>query len=620
MASIRKRQRKFGPGFGDMIEKSSNKVISDIQSKEGDFYSFWPKVIFGKALSALPQKIEINQIRPFYVLTALLFSIIIFRLFFLQVIYGKENLNRSEQNRIHFRTLHAPRGEIFDRNGEILSRSTAAFRLIKDKNVQLIDKDTALELETKNLVSEGVDVGELGRIEIDASRIYHPGDAFGHVIGYVSQISQQELNSSYYKQYSIGDRVGRLGIEESYESNLKGKDGRELIETDSKGTQIKILGSIPPTQGDNISTTLDLNLQKKSYESLSKTAQKHNSKGAVVIQDPKSGAILSLVSFPSFDNNIFTDPNLDQKYQQLASDLRLPFLNRATLGLYPPGSVFKIVSALAGLESGKINKDTQIEDVGEIFLGPFRFANWFFDSYGKKEGMLDLKRAIARSNDIYFYRIGQYVGEKYLADIAFKLGLGKKSGIDLPGEEKGLVPTPEWKKAAKGEVWVPGNTLHMAIGQGDVLTTPLQIANITSFVASDGLLYQPYLVSKIVNSDGKLVKENEPKILANNIASKENINYIKEGMRQACETGGTAWPFFDFTVKKLSGESVRIPVGCKTGTAEFGISHPHAWFTIFAPFDNPEIVVTVIIEEAGEGSSVAAPVAKEILEWYFSKN
>ena len=311
-----------------------------------------------------------------------------------------------------------------------------------------------------------------------------------------------------------------------------------------------------------------------------------------------------MVSLPSFDPNLFNRESV--QLQELLSNPLSPLLNRATAGLYPPGSIFKIVSAAAGLQTGKIDKNTKFEDTGVMFLGPYSFANWYFTCCGKKEGFLDLVKAIKRSNDIFFYKLGQLVGPESLAKFAHLFGLGEKTGIDLPFEEKGLIPTPSWKKE-RGEVWVPGNTLHLAIGQGDILVTPLQISNMICAVANGGTLYKPYLGMKIEGEGENL--QFPPKIVRKDFLDRENLELIRQGMREACLEGGTGWPFFDFP----------ISVGCKTGTAEFGDpkGRTHAWFTVFAPFENPEIVVTVLVEGGGEGSSVAAPIAKEILEYWF---
>jgi len=552
----------------------------------------------------------------FFPLVLILVIVIIFaRLFVLQIIQGKESRQRSENNRILLRPIHAPRGVVFDRNGKFLARNTAGFRLVKGTEVKVLDRDTALALESQGLVTEGIEEGELGRLEIDSVRQYIQGPQTVHLLGYVSQISQEELESGNFANYSVGDRIGRLGIEEFYEKYLRGTDGAELVEVDALGEKLRLLGERKPKAGDNLYLAIDIDLQKKMFETLKAQVEKIGSSGGTAIaQNPQTGEILGLVSVPAFDNNQIIKGMSQENFTKLVSDPQKPMFDRAIGGTYPPGSIFKMVSALAGLESGKILPSTQFEDTGEIFLGEYRFPNWYYVSYGKKEGMLDIVGAIRRSNDIFFYRVGQVVGEEILGRWAKKLGLGEKLGIDLPGEESGLVPTREWKEKVKGEIWLPGNTLHMAIGQGDVLATPLQLTNLTSFVANSGTLFVPHLATRIVDQEGKVSKSFGSEILAQNIVSRGNLDLVRTGLKLACGEGGTGWPFFDFA-KKHDG----MMVGCKTGTAEFAGNEPHAWFTVFAPFDNPKIALTILIENGGEGSSIAGPVAREILDWYFQK-
>jgi penicillin-binding protein 2 len=358
------------------------------------------------------------------------------------------------------------------------------------------------------------------------------------------------------------------------------------------------LGSEPGEDGKDLHLTIDGNLQKVAFDVLQKHSQQVDSKkAAAVIQNPNTGEVLALVSLPSFD------PGQVDKYLQ---DKDEPFFNRAIQGVYPPGSIFKIVSALAGLESGAITQETEIEDVGEFYLGDTRFVNWFYLSYGGRDGKLKIERAIARSNDIFFYRLAEKTGLDSLREMAKKLGLGQKTGIDLPYESVGLVPDETWKKSTYGQDWYLGDTLHFGIGQGFVLATPLQMNTITSFMAS-GKLTRPYLVRQIGNGDGNSIKM-EGKILTDSLVGEQNFQLVRQGMKQACEKGGTGWPFFNAPYK----------VGCKTGTAERALGDPHAWFTVFTPYEKPEISVTVIIENGGEGSSVAGPVAREILDWWFA--
>jgi penicillin-binding protein 2 len=323
-------------------------------------------------------------------------------------------------------------------------------------------------------------------------------------------------------------------------------------------------------------------------------------KGAVVASDARTGEILALVSSPSFD---------PEQVEEYLDNKGLPLFNRAVSGEYPPGSVFKVVTATAALEEGKVNELTEIEDTGEIRVGVWRFGNWYYDQYGRKEGVLRIVRAIARSNDIFFYKLGEWLGIELLSDWAKYFGLASLTGIDLAGEAYGLMPTPAWKEEYKGEQWYLGDTYITAIGQGDILMTPLQVNQMVGIIASRGRLCQPMVVAR----------EPEPNRQDNCQRldiSDRTLETVIEGMRQVCEAGGTAWPLFEFKVK-----GKRIEVAGKTGTAEFGDPEDktHAWFSGFAPVTEPEIVVTVLLEAAGDGSDEAAPVAKELLRYWFSR-
>jgi len=522
------------------------------------------------------------------------------RLFHLQIAYGKDNRQLADSNRIRIRVIHAPRGVIYDRNSVILAENNPGFRLGK----KIIGRDEALALEAKHdPIYED--------LEVDAIRFYPLGSAASHVLGYVGQISEEELKDPQYKDFRLGDRIGRSGIEQLYEQSLKGTDGAEIIEVDAQGKKLRTLRTIDPIPGKNIYLSLDADLQKVAFLHLQEGVKKADSCcGALVAQSPGNGEILALVSVPSFDNNAFTDPSKNQEVSAYFNDSSSPLLNRVIGGVYPPGSTFKIVSSFAGLSSGKITKDTKIEDTGVMNLGPYSFANWYFTSYGKKEGLVDLAKALQRSNDIYFYKVGEMVGEEILGDVAKKLGMGKKLGIDLPGEEDGLIPDDAWKKKQTGEGWYPGDSLHMAIGQGFLLTTPLQVLASTAFVASDGNLTQPHLVTKITSPQGVVIKQFKFDPLVKNIFKKEEIESVKHGLNLVPLDGGTAWPFFGFSV----------PTAGKTGTAEFGDpkGKTHAWYTSYAPVDNPQIVITSLVEAGGEGSSVASPIVKQIYNWYFN--
>lgn len=599
------KKRSVHLGFLNFSISSYKKKPKFSPTGKEESFEEQKEILLAKRNSLSPARLSV-----FYFLLISLALIFLTRLVILQVIEGGKNRQRSEGNRIDFVKIPAPRGVIYDRNGKVLARNKATFRLLKNGQVELIDKDQALSLESQGLAQEAPFEGELGQIAVLQIREYLPSEAFSHLLGFVSEVSEEDLSLAKFSDYKMGDKTGRLGLEEAYEEFLRGKDGKKLLEVNAKGQRLAVLGTDEPEPGKNLNLAIDSELQDKIHQEIGKTLSKIGRRGAAAVaQDPRTGEVLALLSYPTFNNTRFAEGITQEELTLLNQDPQKPFLNRSTQGTYPPGSIFKIVSALAGLSSGKITRDTKIEDTGEIFLGPFRFPNWNFVCCGKTEGTLEITRAIARSNDIFFYRVGERTGERPLAFWAEALGLGKKTEIDLPDEAEGLVPTPEWKKKVKNEAWFPGNTLHMAIGQGDVLTSPLQLSQLTTFIANGGTLYRPYIAKSVTDENGNVLEKFEPKHIQTPKLEKEYIDLVKEGMRQAAAPGGTAWPFHDF----------KIQCGAKTGTAEAEVENPHAWFTVFCPYDNPQITLTIIIENAGEGSSVSGPVARQVMEWYFTR-
>lgn len=536
-----------------------------------------------------------NSTRDFLLLTVfgILFTILLFKLFSLQILEGSYYRSLSDSNRIKTIITHAPRGGIFDRNGKPLVFNIPGFRRTVNGKTSVVSKEDALKILSENPENSG--------LEYDSIRDYPYKDIFAHVLGFTGQISQDELKEPKFAGRKADDLVGKTGIEQYYEDILRGQDGKQLIEVDSRGRIIRKLGETDPLPGRDITLNLDLDLQKAAF-----SAMKDVKRGAVVVSTPK-GEILALLSKPSFDPNLFTKPNPSERALQniLFDDKNQTLLDRAISGAYPPGSTFKLVVASAGLEDKVIDENWQVEDKGIINVGSFSFSNWYFSQYGKTEGLVNVVKGIKRSNDIFFYKLAEEIGVDKISEFAKKFGLGKPLGIDLEGEAGGLVPTQEWKKSQIGESWYLGDTYHYGIGQGYLLTTPLQVNGWTQSLANGGTLYQP-----------QLIKSQKSKIKSQKFLSGKTVQLIKEGMVQSCSTGGVAWPLFDFKVK---GKPVQI--ACKTGTAQHGSENtlPHAWITLFAPAVNPQIVVTVLAEESGEGSNVAAPIAKKILEEWFGR-
>ena len=551
-------------------------------------------------------------------LAAALFLVVIFRLFFLQVIAGYYYRDLSNSNRTKTVTIHAPRGIIFDRNGTPLVFNVPGFRETVNGKTVLIPQDQALSLIA----------GGKNDLEVDSLRNYPYKEAFAHVLGYVGQISEDQLKDPLYSDYGVGDIVGQSGIEQEYESLLKGVDGKELYEVDAQGNLTRKLGQQDAIAGQNITLTLDAKLQSAVYD-----AMKDVKKGAAIVSAP-NGEILAMVSKPSFDPNLFT---MGQGYKISSSSSYLtlsdvlldgqnqPLLNRAISGTYPPGSTFKLIVASAGLSSGIIDENWQIQDTGILRVGDFSFSNWYYTDYGGTDGTVNIVKGIQRSNDIFFYQLAAKVGVDKVSAMAKRFGLGQKLGIDLPGEASGLVPTPEWKLKTIGEQWYLGDTYHYGIGQGFLLTTPLQVNAWTQAIANNGTLYRPHLL-----------KNQQPQILSNNLLDSHDSDLIRQGMVEACSPGGVAWPLFNYTIKnpKLtidnknilpyasgSADMRQVVLACKTGTAENGDANTlaHAWVTVVAPAYNPQIIITVLSENSGEGSNVAAPIAKKILDNWFGR-
>lgn len=564
---------KIGPAFGDYIRLEKGQRHPN----------------FGKTYKTR------DFLMPIILILAAV--LIISRLFFLQVIKGSDYRALSDANRTRTIPIHAPRGIIFDRDGTPLVFNVPGFReTIKDET-KLIGKNEALKL-----MSEGKT-----NLEIDSLRNYPYKDAFSHVLGYIGQISKEELEEKEFVNYRGGDLIGKIGIERQYEEKLSGINGKELVEIDSMGKVIRNLGETDPIPGQNITVTLDVALQRAAFD-----AAKEVEKGAIIVSNPK-GEILALISKPSFDSNLFTmgegysadDSSYESISEVLTDSESQPLLNRAIGGTYPPGSTFKLITAAAGLEDKVIDENFSIEDTGILRVGAFSFGNWYFMQYGKTEDeRVNVVRGIKRSNDIFFYKLAELIGVDGLSKFAEKFGLGSKLGIDLFGEEEGTVPSPTWKKQVIGENWYLGDTYHYGIGQGFLLTTPLQVNIWTQAIANKGIIYKPHILKD---------KEN---VKTKKFLSDGTIALIRQGMIESCAPGGVAWPLFELKVKgKL------LTVACKTGTAQHGGEEdlPHAWITLFAPTEKPEIIVTVLSESSGEGSNIAAPIAKKVLEEWFSR-
>jgi penicillin-binding protein 2 len=433
--------------------------------------------------------------------------------------------------------------------------------------------------------------------------------SFSHLLGYTGKVSEAEFKN-LGDDYSVIDYIGKSGLEYVWEKDLKGVPGRKNIEVDALGRQKKIVNEVPAQDGANLRLAIDADLQRKTEAVVDNYLKKLNLKRAsVIIMNPQTGELLSLVSVPGYDNNLFAKGIKQEDYQKYLNDPDRPLFNRAVSGEFPSGSTFKLVVASAALQEKIINETTSFLSTGGLHIGQWTFPDWKAGGHGQT----NVRKAIAESVNTFFYYVGggyqDFVGlgVDRLAKYAKLFGIGTKTGVDLPNEATGFVPTADWKKATKGESWYIGDTYHFAIGQGDVLVNPLQVANFTATVANGGKLLEPHLVSALLDSNNNVVREISPKIVRENFIDAANLQIVREGMRQTVLAGSAR-----------SLQAVPVEVAGKTGTAQWSSKKaPHAWFTGFAPYDNPQVVITVMVEEGREGSSVSVPIAKEILQWYF---
>ncbi len=433
--------------------------------------------------------------------------------------------------------------------------------------------------------------------------------SLAHVLGYTGKITEEALKR-LGGQYSLIDYVGKTGLEYYWEKELKGINGRKNIEVDALGRRKKVVSEVAPTAGYNLQLSLDLDLQRqaevvtKSWLDKTKTAR-----ASVIIMNPNNGQILALVSLPAYDNNQFAGGISQEDYDKFLADENNPLFNRAISGEVPSGSTIKPVVAAAALQEKVVSENTSFLSNGGLRIGQWFFPDWKAGGHGTT----DVRKALAESVNTFFYYVGggyqdfTGLGVDRLVKYMRLFGLGEKTGIDLNGESAGFVPSQDWKEKTKNEAWYIGDTYHISIGQGDIITTPLQVANFTAAVANGGRLYQPTLVKALLSEDNQVIRSIEPKIIRQGFIDGYNLQVVREGMRQTVTAG---------SARSLS--VLPVAAAGKTGTAQWSSKKAnHAWFTGFAPYEQPEITITVLVEEGREGSEVAVPIAREILAWYF---
>jgi penicillin-binding protein 2 len=566
------------------------------------------------------------------------------------VAHGDTYRALSEGNRLRVLTAPAARGVIYDRNGTQLADNVPDLELAvipadlsedpTERSVELgqiaaatggdaaayaalleefgphsyepvtlaenITRDQAVQLTIIGADVRGV------RIMSAAHRQYAASNALttlSHILGYTGKVSKKDLER-LGSGYRPTDATGKSGLELSYERALRGVPGESRVEVDALGNEVRTVSKQDPVAGDDLRLALDAEFTAAAQRALAhELGASGRKRGAVVVEDVTNGDVLALVSLPAYNDNRFAQGISRDEYAALADDPNQPLFPRAVSGSYPSGSTVKLVVAAAALAEGIVTPSTTVLSTGGIW---YTKRYWFPDWKAGGHGYTNVVKAIAESVNTFFYMVGggtddfPGLGVDRLVKYFGAFGMGKDLGIDLPNENAGNLPTPSWKQQTKGEDWYIGDTYHLAIGQGDLLVTPLQVAAWTVAVANGGTLWRPHMVHELVGADGSVVRTMTPDAIATHVAPDEDLAVVRQGMRAAV-TGGSA--------KDLWGTIV--PVAGKTGTAQWNTGKAnHAWFTGFAPFQDPKIAVTVLIEEGGEGSSVSVPVAREIFDWW----
>ena len=592
----------------------------------------------------------------------LLFGILTLQLARMQLAHGSEYRQRAETNRLREVPLIPIRGLIYDRNGVALVENRASYSagivaadVPKDEQTQITivlqeltgvpasEIDALIEARRRSndpfapaifkenlgeekafLLREQLANLPGARVVVEAQREYTKGALVAHVLGFVGPLDADDYAELAEAGYQFSDQIGKTGIEAAYEATLRGIPGSRQVEADASGRELSVINEQPAVAGGNLILTIALELQSKVEEFL-RDAMGESLNAAAVVMDVKTGEILALVSLPAYDNNIFSGEVDEEALLALLEDPGKPLLNHAIAEMYPPGSTFKQVTGLAALEEGVATAATEITSEGVIYVENefdpsirYAFRDW------AALGTLNFYRGVAMSSDIYFYylaggyseggeQIFEGLGANLLSDWARRFGLGEQSGIDLPGESEGLVPDPNWKEQKIGEPWVIGDTYFLGIGQGYMAATPIQMLLVTAAIANGGNILVPHLVTAIQTAEGEVLVLQRQTIKRNLNIDLQNLDIMREGMRQAIDSGSAT-----------SGQSSSVVIAGKTGTAEFGLVRPdgsfleHGWFTGYAPFGNPEIAVVVFLEQGG-GALTAAPVASKILSFYFDR-
>ena len=572
------------------------------------------------------------------IISVLVIAVLIGRAAYLQIYQGEYYAGLADGNRIRIVPSMAPRGTFYDRNGELLVTNRPGFSvsllpLTAPISDDVIDRLSDLlkvptdEIKTKiaghsgfnpiriktDVTPDIVSIIEEQKsqypgvvIEVTPIRDYILNQEGAHTFGYVSEINDTELEKMKDEGYKSGDIIGKFGLEKVYDKELRGENGGQQVEVDVSGKPVQILGRKEPVPGDDLELTIDINLQQAAEKAVDEQLTQIGAHAAAaVVMNPQTGEILAMVSRPAFDPNLFAHGISSKDWNQLNNNPYHPMDNKTITGEYPPGSTFKIVTGTAALTEGVVTPDEQIFDSGHHWIIPKGNAD------GEALGWLNFRTALAHSDNVYFYEMCNRLGIDRLEKYARMFGLGAKTGIDLPYEATGLVANRRYKEKNfdDGE-WYLSETFDAAIGQGFNLVTPLQAAMVMGEIAADGKRYKPHVVNRIIAPDGSVVKDFQPELLSQLDVPEEDIKLVQDGLHDVTKYGTAASSFRGFTVD----------IAGKTGTAENSQGRDHGWFVAYGPFDNPNIVVAVIVENGGYGSQSAVPIGRKILEAAFGLN
>jgi penicillin-binding protein 2 len=587
--------------------------------------------------------------RYFFAALILAFLVIIIRLWQLQILRGTDFLRLSENNRIRLLDTPADRGMLLDRTGKILAHNRPSFEVslvpedVKGSPEVLAMVGDILRMDPDEIqerlksirnrppfkpvkVKTDINWNELAVLEsnrihlpgvitdVRSTRAYDYGPLAAHLIGYIGEVDENDLKKGNGNPYRLGSIIGKYGVESQWERDLRGVDGGRQVEVDALGREIKPLRSVDSFPGNNLRLTIDLELQKAAEAAF------QDKNGALVAMDPKTGRILAMVSKPAFDPSLFAGNILPEAWKALQENPFHPLQNKCVQGLYPPGSVFKIITAIAGLESGLLTPETRFPCTGSFHYGNRDFRCWKEGGHGT----LDLRRAIVTSCDVYFYQAALKVGVDRIAKYARAFGLGEKTGIPFPHEKAGIVPSTSWKMRNYGIPWYSGETLSLGVGQGYIGVTPLQLARMISAIANGGTFFLPQVVERVEDIYGNVLRQYPPVETDTVQISAATLDFIRDALRGVVnEPGGTA-----------SGSALKeVEMAGKTGTAQvIQLAQnfkrgdmdrmplkfrDHAWFVAFAPYADPQIALAVLVEHGGFGASAAAPIAKKVMQCYF---